>query len=103
MLGRPVPDERGLGERLLRPRPAVWSRRGQGLSGAIVIALLALFRWGPGGVWGVAAVPALFAVSLLVMAADERKRSRAFYDRAESADRGREPRPARSTRGTRDC
>lgn len=79
MLGRAVPDERSVIERLTRPRPAVWSRRGRLAYAVVLVGMLAALRWGGHGALGIALVVLLFVVALLVVAADERRRARRFY------------------------
>jgi len=87
VLGRPVPDERPLGERLLRPRPAVWSWRGRVLAGMVIAGMFAALRWGD-PLTGVIVTWLLLAVLFIVGAADERKRARRYYgqDRSDRDD-----------------
>lgn len=68
-----------MSQRLLRPRPAVWSRTGRLLWGLILLAMFALWRWTDSTVATLALVP-LMAAAFLVMAADERKRARQHYE-----------------------
>ena len=79
VLGRAVPDDRPLPDRLLRPRPAVRSGRGRWLFGGILIAVLAVSRWGSDPLVSGLAFIAFFAVAGLMAFADERKRARRFY------------------------
>jgi hypothetical protein len=80
VLGRPVPDRRSHGERLLRPRPAVWSRVGRLGYAAIVLGMLADLRWGGDNIPALAVMVALLVALFVLVAADERKRSRAFHN-----------------------
>ena len=83
VLGRPVPDTRPLRERMLRPRPAVWSTRGRVLFGLIIVGTLGLGWWGPDSAWAGLAVAGLLAAAFLVIAADERKRARRHFGEDE--------------------
>jgi hypothetical protein len=74
MLGKPVPDNRPLGRRMLSPRPAVWSGRGRIFYGLIVLAMFAAMWWLPEP-FGIVALVALLPAAFLVMAADERRRA----------------------------
>jgi hypothetical protein len=79
-LGKPVPDDRPLAERLLlHPRRAVWSGKGSLIYGATTLAMLGVARWVSNFLIAGCALIALFVVGLLVSFADERKRSRTFY------------------------
>jgi hypothetical protein len=46
VLGRPVPDTRSLAQRVLRPRPAVWSRPGRAIYAVLLAGLFADAGWG---------------------------------------------------------
>jgi hypothetical protein len=78
-LGKPVPDDRPLAERLLQPRRAVWSGKGSLIYGATTLVMLGVARWVSNFLIAGCALIALFVVGLLVSFADERKRSRTFY------------------------
>jgi hypothetical protein len=79
VLGRSVPDERSLSQKLLRPRPAVWSSKGRLLYGALLVAMFAVLRWVSDPIVSVVAIVALAPLGFLIIAADERKRARKFY------------------------
>lgn len=79
VLGRPVPDTRPMRERLLRPRPAVWSRRGRVAYGAVVLGMFAAMFWLPEPI-GILALVALLPAAFLISAADERRRAAEMPD-----------------------
>lgn len=83
VLGRPVPDNRPLRVRMLRPRPAVWSTRGRLLAGLIILGMLGLGWWRPDSVWAGLAAAGLLAAAFLVIAADERKRTKRLHGEDE--------------------
>ena len=83
VLGRSVPDDRPLAERLRRPRPAVSSGKGRLLYGGILLGMLAVARWVSDPLVGGLAFVALFAGAGVVIFADERRRSRKFYGEGE--------------------
>jgi len=74
-MGRPVPDVRPLRERLVRPRPAVWSRPGRIAYGLVLVAMFAVLRWLPETL-GALAVIGLFGTLMVVVLVDERRRAR---------------------------
>jgi hypothetical protein len=80
ILGHPTPDHRPLREQLLRPRPAIWSRRGRFAYALIVLAMIGALIWLPEliGIW---AVVVLLAAAFVVTAADEKRRSAETRDR----------------------
>jgi hypothetical protein len=80
IIGRPVPDDRPITQRVLRPRPAVWSRRGRFLAGLILLAMFATAAWGPDSLLGALLIVPIWAAFFVVIAADERKRARRFYN-----------------------
>jgi len=75
VLGRPVPDDRPLWQRALRPRPAVWSLRGRVLAGIILGGFFVLAAWGPDTLLGGLLLVPLMLAFFVVIAADERKRA----------------------------
>jgi hypothetical protein len=79
VLGRQVPDERSLGERLRRPTPAVRTRGGRIAYGFILLALFGSTLWGSQSLLSVVFVVGLFACSLIVIAVDSRRFSDKFY------------------------
>ena len=79
VLGRSVPDERPLSQRLLRPRPAVSSGKGRLLYGALLVAMFAVLRWVTDPIVSVLAIVALVPIGFLIIAADQRKHARQFY------------------------
>lgn len=83
VVGRPVPDTRPLGVRVFRPRPAVWSSRGRFVYGVLLAGMFADLWWGFESVSGIVVFVALFAGLFLVVAADMRKRSRAYHDQRD--------------------
>jgi hypothetical protein len=82
VFGPPVPDNRPLAQRLLRPRPAVWSPSGF-VWYVVVVGMVAVLRWAADTAVGVGAFLALLVVAFLIMAADERKRARQHHNRNE--------------------
>lgn len=80
VLGRPVPENRPLWQQMLRPRPACWSRSGRAAAFVVVAALFALAVWGGTSVLSMIALVVLVAASFLIAAAEERKRSRSYYE-----------------------
>ncbi len=79
VLGKPVPDDRPMAERLLRPRPAVWSTKGRLLLGAVTISMFAVLKWVSDPVVSIWFIVVLWSVGLLVVFADERQRARRFH------------------------
>lgn len=79
VLGKSVPDDRPLAERMRRPRPAVSSGKGRLLYGVTLLGMFAVLRWVSSPRFEGMAIAALFAAAVLVTFADERKRSRRFY------------------------
>lgn len=78
MLDKSVPDERHMSQRILRPRPAVWSGKGRLLYGALLLVMFAVW-WVADSVVSVLTTVALVPLFFLIIAADERKRSREFH------------------------
>lgn len=93
VLGRPVPDERPLWEQVQRPRPAVWSTRGRLVAVGLLIGMLALA--GNDSIFAIVLFVALFAGFLVVIAADERKRARLYYEGSHASDDAAQARQAR--------
>lgn len=79
VLGRTVPDDRPLAERVLRPRPAVSSSKGRLLYGGVLLAGLAVAGWVSDPLVGGLTVPALVALAGSVIASEEGRRSRGFH------------------------
>jgi hypothetical protein len=80
VLGRPVPDNRPLMLRVLRPRPAVWTRRGRVAGALIVLAMFTALMWAP-TVLAICIVVALLAGGFVLVAAEERQRATAHQER----------------------
>jgi len=83
VLGRPVPDNRPLWQKALRPRPAFWSPSGRIAALVVVAAMFALAEWGGTSVLTIIALVVLLASAFPIQAAEERKRSRRYYDSQE--------------------
>lgn len=76
VLGRPVSDNRPLSQRVLRPRPAVWSRHGRVVGASIVLTMFAALTWAP-AVIGIWVIVALLAGAFVLVAVEERRREAA--------------------------
>ncbi len=88
VLGRSVPDERPLTQRLLKPRPAVWSPKGRVLYGIVLLGMAAVLWLGSDSALGAFALVPLVAAAFMVVAADERKRAKRFHHGEDSDERG---------------
>jgi hypothetical protein len=74
VLGHSIPDDRPLQDRIVHPRPAVWSRHGRITYGVIVVGMLAAGWWLPEP-FGILAMVVLLAAAFVTVGMDERRRS----------------------------
>lgn len=80
VLGRPLPDDRSRWQRWLRPRVVGWSARGQMAMLAVLAVMFATVVLWPGAVWSAVVMIAVWVAAFLIAAAEERKRSRDYYN-----------------------